>query len=731
VPHNLTHAALKSWAAEECLVWVRLIWRPLFQVLIDARVEAGEDVPEVFRVMQRVWELLEECMLPLLDKRGTEPDLEAHQLRAIRFIDYVNTVTLDGVRVFSAAYVTISFHQLLHMPQMVAWWGNLWEFWCFVFERIAGVYTQLIRRFNDRGQLSSFLFNRLALRDISANRIRVAESDMHIMTPASAQELLRAREEALMDAVVVADGPLDEGQLWSDWESAGFLSTRVVVPYVLNTLGRRDRGLVVADVSVPGTLQQWHRTNVINIDRIPLMTRTLPQVRSDPWTLNAVGHNRRLCGVMVDMCDGDGLQVLLVDGGAKLTAGDLDRSKRLGPLVSWPDQSAFRMEMGRWELVGCLLGAAVQTQGDSCPKVSLPNGGMLQLTVFPLDSLRRLIGLIRNQPCDLECMVVHPNEHFLMIPLTPGVMRTVPNAHGKAQKTVVFLGLDSIARCEAIVSATDGDAGDSVEFDPGSWPWAAGIAGVAVEHHLLDEVVQSVQLLAETKPLYSQPPGIASVDVCKEMLPTGVAKMWSEVLRFRLEAGLSLKGLNFVDLGSGIGGVVLATLVMQADKVVSACGVEIDADLHDSMVEWLQSTGSRWPWMHHCTQVLKAQMINGDFIEHRGVINVLEEADVVFCNNYLFDPPNNKQPSTSLNDKLRALLCRHLRPNATLVTTSSLHTNRRQTNAKRPRENPAAGRAPGGAYATTRVVVTHRTFKLAPSDVSWHGHLNAYIASIP
>lgn len=74
IPRNLTHASLKSWCAEECLIWLRLIWRPLFQELIDAAEEDDTlpalDYSELFRGIRQAWLLLESAVLPLLDKRG-------------------------------------------------------------------------------------------------------------------------------------------------------------------------------------------------------------------------------------------------------------------------------------------------------------------------------------------------------------------------------------------------------------------------------------------------------------------------------------------------------------------------------------------------------------------------------------------------------------------------------------------------------------------------------------
>jgi hypothetical protein len=694
-------------------VWVRLIWKPLFQVLIDARRGAGQDVPPLFGVMKRVWELLERAMLPLLDRRGTAPDIPDLQRRAIEFVDYVDAARLDSVRVFSAAYVTISFHQLAHMPLMVIWWGNIWEYWCFVFERIAGVYTQLLRRFNDRGELSTFLFNRLALRDISGSQMRHAKDSLPC---ANALELCLVRQQALIDTIAVPDGPVDEGQMWSDWQSTGMLRSRVLAPYALNLTGRQDRGLVVTELVVAGTAQEWQRINLLSIDRISLISRTLAQVRRDPWSFNAMGSERRLCGVLVDLGGDAGLEVLLVDGGAKLVAGDLDWSGYGGPLTTWPDRSGFGFEVGQWELVGCLLGAPTIRTGDTCQKVTLPTGGEFRLCVFPVSSLRRLIGLMRSSSDDLECLVVHPNEHFLMIPLTPGVMRKVVNAKGRCAKTVEFMGFDSIARSEA--ASVDDHREDQITFDDDPDGWSRGLPEVAGELGITPGVVKALQMLSAIKPEYSQLPGIPYANVCKELCPTGVAKAWNALLEWRLGQGLSITGLRFVDLGSGIGGVVLATLLLMPDTVAFACGVERDTSLHETMQQWLRGIDAKWPWLQHCTQLLEANMIHGDFIRDRCVVELLQTADVVFVNNYLFDPPTGCDPGAgvSLNQKLKTLLCEHLSPDATLVTTASLNESR--TGSKRARGQQA------------RMVVTHKTFKLRPSDVSWHGNLSVHIASI-
>ena len=157
-----------------------------------------------------------------------------------------------------------------------------------------------------------------------------------------------------------------------------------------------------------------------------------------------------------------------------------------------------------------------------------------------------------------------------------------------------------------------------------------------------------------------------------------------------------------------------------APPLSSVGGIEIHADLHENMQQWLRSAGKQWPWLKHCTQLLEGNMINGDFTRDDRVSEVLKKADVVFVNNYLFDPQTGINPvvsrAPSLNQKLQALLCANLSSNATVLTTSKLTDSRR-------------GGPPRGQVSQKRLLVTHKSFPLKPSDVSWGGKLRVYISS--
>jgi len=336
------------------------------------------------------------------------------------------------------------------------------------------------------------------------------------------------------------------------------------------------------------------------------------------------------------------------------------------------------------------------------------------MQVFPVEALRRLVGLMRSQTdrdgAHAECIVVNPNEHFLMIPLTLGVLKRTDNG---SSKVVEFLGLFSIHQFVGVDHDDTDRSGDD--------SWASCLLPAAVADHdcgLTAAEVSSLRTLSRLKPCYHQASHIPREGVCKELLPTGVARLWDETLRWRQVQGLSTHGLYFVDLGSGIGGVVIATQVLHPTFVTY--GVEKDADLHDTTMEWLRAIEHTAPRMQRATRFLETNLINGDFTEDHRVGAILERADVVFCNNLLFDPPGSRQPSAELplNHKLHDLLCGKLSSVATVVTTSSLFYSRRPN--KRGR----------GQQVHEHVLVNRHQFAFPPSDVSWHGNLSAFISSL-
>ena len=136
--------------------------------------------------LQHIWSLFEAAVLPLLDRRGVDPNL-LPELRdsVVQFLHAVKETRINGRRVLSLLHVTQTFHALLHLPNFVMWWGNLWEHWCFVFERIAGVVTTALRGYNHRAKatgVGAWLCNRLMINEVSKRHETSAEGvAMHVI----------------------------------------------------------------------------------------------------------------------------------------------------------------------------------------------------------------------------------------------------------------------------------------------------------------------------------------------------------------------------------------------------------------------------------------------------------------------------------------------------------------------------------------------------------------------
>ena len=191
--------------------------------------------------------------------------------------------------------------------------------------------------------------------------------------------------------------------------------------------------------------------------------------------------------------------------------------------------------------------------------------------------------------------------------------------------------------------------------------------------------------LMQLKPSYDPEPPTYTVshnrkrcrrsDVCKEMLPKGVQQWWDEVRRWRREHGLPNSELTVLDLGSGIGGVILSLMILNAahGDIINYFGVEKCSYFHSVMQQWLQQIRENSPRhvRNHITD-MERNMICADFTSNEEVFAMISAADVIFCNNLLFDDVSKDHP-TSLNGELSALLDFHMsKPGACVVTTCQL-----------------------------------------------------------
>jgi hypothetical protein len=166
-PRNLTHAAISAWSAEECLIFLRLEWRWFLQQFRDSWDLAGVEVPEVFQVLEKAWVLLENLLLPLLDRRGCQLTPLEVKHTAYAYVLHLAKATVGGQQAFCIALQTYTLHSVLHLWQHLVWTGNAFEMWCFKYERMAAELTQLLAGWNGRGEPGGFIARKMALKHAS------------------------------------------------------------------------------------------------------------------------------------------------------------------------------------------------------------------------------------------------------------------------------------------------------------------------------------------------------------------------------------------------------------------------------------------------------------------------------------------------------------------------------------------------------------------------------------
>jgi hypothetical protein len=169
---ELSHEAIASWTAEECLIWLRLQWRFFLQQFIDMYVDRGLVVPEVLVVLVRAWELLADLLLPHMDRRGVVVPVKELAERSVKYQCHMREATIGGVRAFSLGFLGYTAHSTTHLHKFVQWWGALWELWCFKCERVASELTQMLTGWNTHGGAAEFLARRISLKRASIARVK-------------------------------------------------------------------------------------------------------------------------------------------------------------------------------------------------------------------------------------------------------------------------------------------------------------------------------------------------------------------------------------------------------------------------------------------------------------------------------------------------------------------------------------------------------------------------------
>ena len=188
----------------------------------------------------------------------------------------------------------------------------------------------------------------------------------------------------------------------------------------------------------------------------------------------------------------------------------------------------------------------------------------------------------------------------------------------------------------------------------------------------------------------------------KELCPTGFKSIWLEVQEWhkstfficQREHGM----INFLDIGSGLGGVCLLAAVIAG---ANATGIELSRVLYNQSVKWHEAGARQIPSLARGLLDQSKRLICADVLDVR-CIKSIQNADVIFINNVLINDMIN---GTSLNTEIQQLLIHYMGKSACCVTT-----------------HPIASIHPG------RSVQVIKKFEMPPYSVSWTNEpVSAYI----
>jgi hypothetical protein len=133
------------------------------------------------------------------------------------------------------------------------------------------------------------------------------------------------------------------------------------------------------------------------------------------------------------------------------------------------------------------------------------------------------------------------------------------------------------------------------------------------------------------------------------------AKKWRREWASARDRAVTNSNLNFLDVGSGDGSVLLTVSVVTDGEhgPWRVAGLEHTPKVHDSSIQWLTSIGRECPVMSDAIADMQRNIFCRDATSQTDtqVVRCFGEADVIFINNLCFDATLKKGGRT-LNMKL-------------------------------------------------------------------------------
>lgn len=290
------------------------------------------------------------------------------------------------------------------------------------------------------------------------------------------------------------------------------------------------------------------------------------------------------------------------------------------------------------------LGLELGTQGSQ--------GGAFVLSVTAPD-LTNLIGLAVDAIGGLDVSTTCVET---VVALTASASRPLIIKFSQSVKALTFVSAQDV--CSLNVRSVEDEECEGDEL------------GLALVH---EQFHDAALFTHASKPPTPKPTGPRQDSLNpKEITFGGRHIMMAKVHALRQQLGAHDVDLNFVDLGSAVGAVLLGMLVSEP-LVRNVVGVELCEVKHKLAQQWAATLVSNAFWFAPTVDRFLDGLIHGDMTEGVGPhVAAVNGADVVFMNNYLFnDIPPGQQ--VSLNGKMAHRLGEWMRkPHAILATTSML-----------------------------------------------------------
>ena len=605
---DLDHVTVSAASADEMHTYVRLIGDCVFKLLEPCKQHLGDVERAHVANVEAGWSMLRAVVCGFLDKRD-KPVMGAWargmEQRVLAYLQHIEGAKAGGVSTFSHGYRTFTSHLLQHLAKYCEEWGDAYEWWCFVFERFAGVLTKKLRGFNKNTGVDAHLGKCLSM------------------------------EAAIWRHLGMEDGirggaPRCGHDCTANW--AGGARSGEIVGKFTGVPARLSH--VPAGAGDGATL-----FNAFTVFGVALTGgRTQKQVAASPWRRRLVApaadKPRPLLAVLAT--SGAGVGQGLVKYHVDVVDALIVPEERPGDteLAGWgltwgkPEFSAFRVD-----LPAALEPGVVQ-------EVRLPCGEV-DLTRQLAEQHQRVVLLIPKpaQAMGTDDMriffLVDPGPTFYMVEPTQHVFRDTRDCgwgSKRASKMSKLMDeeLDGFSNehiCRAVAPVRGGVVHREVDS------FSSNTDGLS------DMEIAYVALAAQTKPNiepYSKPGCISMLH--RELSCPGFKMMWARV-RDRYWGGDD-DGKVFGDIGSGYGQVCMMAMLLT--NCARSWGIENQESLHHAALTWKEEFCDENAFRkRHFDEHL--QFVEGD-ISKLGpeAQQLISEADLIFCNNLLFGSMETK-----------------------------------------------------------------------------------------